>query len=168
VPFAGYASFQDCVKRNADKSDPSAYCGTIQRAVEKADAEDRRFHIAKIDEDRRLVFGWASVAVKKDGQRVIDSQGDLIAPEDLEDAAYSFVLHMGDANEMHEREAIGRPVESLVVTPEKLEKMGLPPDALPLGWWLGFHIGNDEAWNRVKKGELRALSIEGAAERVAA
>jgi Putative phage serine protease XkdF len=157
------------VKRNAEKDDPSAYCATIQRAVEKINrdwpANEDSFRIVKIDPERRFVFGWASVAIRKDGTTIVDSQGDVIDPRELEDAAYDFVLKLGDADEMHEAEPVGRLIESLVVTPEKLEKLGLPPDSLPQGLWLGFYITKDETWGRVKKGELRAFSIEGIAER---
>jgi ribosomal protein S27E len=34
APFAGYSSFEDCVKKNSDKRDPSAYCGKIKHQVE--------------------------------------------------------------------------------------------------------------------------------------
>lgn len=127
-----------------------------------------RFEVMKVDEDRRLVFGWASVAVTKDGQTVVDTQGDMIAPDVLEATAYRYVLEDGDANAMHGVDRIGRPVESFVVTAEKLKKMGLKSDALPLGWWLGVYVEDDTAWNQVKTGEFRAFSIEGTGVRTAA
>jgi hypothetical protein len=34
MPFAGYKDFAECVRKNADKKDPKAYCGTIQAATE--------------------------------------------------------------------------------------------------------------------------------------
>jgi hypothetical protein len=34
MPFAGYADFEECVRKNSDKSDPQAYCGKIKHAVE--------------------------------------------------------------------------------------------------------------------------------------
>jgi phage head maturation protease len=34
-PFAGYDSFQDCVKDNQDKRDPEAYCGEIKDKAEE-------------------------------------------------------------------------------------------------------------------------------------
>jgi len=129
---------------------------------------DQKFEIVKLDEDRRLVFGWASVAMRKDGSTVVDTQNDMIDPDTLELAAYRYVLEDGDANEMHGDDRIGRPVESFVVTPEKLQKMGLAPDALPLGWWLGIYVENDKAWGDVKTKKVRAFSIEGKAERVRA
>lgn len=33
-PFAGYSSFEDCVKQNQQASNPEAYCATIMRQVE--------------------------------------------------------------------------------------------------------------------------------------
>jgi len=37
MPFAGYKDFSDCEKKNKDKSDPSAYCGSIMRKVERGE-----------------------------------------------------------------------------------------------------------------------------------
>lgn len=34
APFAGYKDFHDCVKKNQDKRNPEAYCGTIKNQVE--------------------------------------------------------------------------------------------------------------------------------------
>lgn len=118
-------------------------------------------NISKIDEERRLVFGWANVAVRKDGNVVIDSQDDYIPPDELEAAAYEFNLTFRATGERHVGTAKGRLVESFMVTPEKLEKMGLAPDALPIGWWVGFKIDDDRAWEGVKKGEYNMFSIQG-------
>lgn len=38
MPFAGYDSWDDCLAKNADKDDPSAYCGSIKNKVEKSAA----------------------------------------------------------------------------------------------------------------------------------
>lgn len=35
MPFAGYKNFEDCVKKNAKKRNPKAYCAEIQRRAEK-------------------------------------------------------------------------------------------------------------------------------------
>lgn len=123
--------------------------------------------ICKIDAARQLVFGWASVAVRKDGETIEDLQGDLIDPADLEDAAYEFVLHFGEANAEHAGETVGQLVESLVVTKEKLQALGLPGDALPQGWWVGFYIPDEPTWERVAAGHYRMFSIEGTGMREA-
>jgi len=38
-PFAGYANFDDCVKKNQSKKDPEAYCASIMRKVEGKDSK---------------------------------------------------------------------------------------------------------------------------------
>ena len=49
-----------------------------------------RFKVQKVDEDKRLVFGWANVSVDVGGNEVVDLQEDMIDPETLEAAAYKF------------------------------------------------------------------------------
>lgn len=144
----------------------------VQRAGWKKDEETgkwvkvgKEFGIAKVDEFKQLVFGWASVAIRKDGEVVIDSQQDVIEPEELEMAAYAFNLQFRKTGEMHQGEAKGELVESFVVTPEKLEKMGLPKDALPVGWWVGFHIPDEEVFKKVVTGKYSMFSIQGRAVR---
>ena len=123
--------------------------------------------IAKIDEEQRIVFGWASVAKRADGTTIEDSQGDVIESADLEKAAYDFVLDFREANAMHSGPVTGRLVESFVSTPEKLEKMGIPAGVLPTGWWSGYKIEDDDAWAGVKSGRYKMFSIEGVGTRTA-
>jgi len=40
-PFAGYKDFDDCVRKNSDKSNPKAYCAEIMRKVEGKDMEEK-------------------------------------------------------------------------------------------------------------------------------
>lgn len=115
--------------------------------------------IEKIDLEQRVVFGWASVA------DIEDSQGDIISIDEIEKAAYSFALDFGESNTMHAGPATGRLVESFVTAPEKLAKMGVPEGTVKPGWWIGFKIDDDDAWQGVKSGRLKAFSIEGAGER---
>lgn len=124
--------------------------------------------IMKVDDDRRLVFGWASVSIAKDGTQVVDREGDMIDPRDLEDAAYAFVLDFGEANVNHAGPVVGRVVESFVSTPDKLKALGLAEDALPVGWWAGWFIEDDVAWQGVKDGTYKSFSIEGTAIQEAA
>jgi len=121
--------------------------------------------VLKVDAERQYVFGWASVAITKDGQQVEDLQGDVIDVEDLEEAAYAFTLEFGDTGAMHTGEAIGKMIESFIVTPDKLEAMGLAPDALPQGWWVGFHVNDAQVFGKIKKGDYQGFSIQGSAIR---
>jgi len=125
----------------------------------------RRTPIAKLDQERQIVFGYANVCVRCSGEAIVDSHEDTIAPEDLETAAYDFVLNFGKTGENHRGKAKGRLIESFFITPEKLQKMGLKKDALPQGWWIGFKIDDRRAWDRVKNGDHRMFSIQGKARR---
>ena len=119
--------------------------------------------IAKADNDNTpcRVFGWASIIVDQDGEPLTDRQGDVILLEDLEPAAYEFVLHFRNTGEMHQGGVKGKLIESFVVTPEKLKAMGLKDGALPLGWWIGFEITDPAAIKLVRSGKYKAFSIQG-------
>lgn len=126
----------------------------------------RKSRIAKLDNDRQIVFGWANVSVRCSGEQVTDHHNDLIDPDELENAAYNFVLSSnGETGEEHEGEAVGRLIESIFFTPDKLEAMGVAKNALPIGWWVGFHVEDPDAWQRVKTGKHRMFSIQGMARR---
>ena len=61
--------------------------------------------ISKLDDERRIAFGWAYVS-EDDGTPVVDHSGDFIdktALPALEDAAYDNVLHSREGDEMHEK-----------------------------------------------------------------
>ena len=78
--------------------------------------------IVKRDDDKFLVYGWASVANDKDGNPVVDSQGDIISIQELEKAAFGFVRFNGTGAAMHQVMGVGTVVESIVFTPEKFRR----------------------------------------------
>jgi len=122
----------------------------------------------KMDTDKRQVFGWASV-VEVNGQPVIDRQGDWITPDEIEKAAYEYVVKSRKGGDQHQRQGdvpfhASDLIESFVVTPEKIEKMGLPEDT-PVGWWVGFKVNNEDTWQKVKKGTATGFSIHGKGKR---
>lgn len=122
--------------------------------------------VAKVDRDKFLVFGWASVAVDAEGKAVVDSQGDIIDIADLEKAAYNFVLSDGYGSEMHTGKYVARLVESIVFTDEKIAALGLE-GTIQRGWWCGFKIHDAEVWQKVQMGEYTMFSIGGRATREA-
>ena len=142
-------------------------------SMAKADDTTRlTIPISKRDDDRRLVFGFAKFAEDPDnrGFLYVDKQQDIITPEDLEESAYQYVLTSRDAGEMHVTKGAASLVESFMVTPEKLEMMGLEPDAAPIGWWVGYKVhevekGQPDPWDKIKKGEYTGFSVEGMAVR---
>src|SRR3990167_10631885 len=112
--------------------------------------EIARGTFSKLDDERRLAFGWASV-VSEDGEALVDKQDDVVDMASLEDAVYGYVLDSRAAGEMHERTGVGRLVESVVMTAEKLDAMGIQSSRT--GRWIGFRVESDEVWKRVKSGE---------------
>lgn len=124
-----------------------------------------KFQVKKSNDDKRLAFGWASVAQEEDGGTLIDLSDDVIEPEVLENAAYNFVRFYREGGEMHERGGCAELVESVVFTPEKCKAMGIQEGTLPTGWWIGFYVTDDEVWEKVKSGEYPMFSIEGTAIR---
>lgn len=137
------------------------------------------FSIVKIDQHQRMVFGYASVAVTKGDRIITDLQGDRISPDELEKAAYDFVLHAREADEMHEGAPVGHLVESIVFTPEKLQALATDPATgkvneegleslrkmFPPRWWVGFKV-EPSAFAKVLSGEYQMFSIAGTADAV--
>ncbi len=125
----------------------------------------RLLTIRKADEERHIVFGWASIAQQPDGSVVQDYQGDIIDIDELEQAVYDYVIFYRDGGEMHERGGVAVLVESCVFTAEKMQALGIPEGMLPYGWWIGLKVLDDSVWDKVKNGTYRMFSIEGEAVR---
>lgn len=121
--------------------------------------------VQKADEERHMVFGWASIARQADGSIVKDYQGDVIDVEELENAVYEYVILYRDGGEMHERGGVAVLIESVVFTAAKMQAMGIPEGTLPYGWWIGLKVTDDDVWKKVKDGTYRMFSIEGEAVR---
>jgi hypothetical protein len=127
---------------------------------------------SKFDDAKHLAFGWASVT-KVDGVPVVDKQDDYIELDDLEEAAYNYVRGNRTGGNMHKRAVddsvhkVSDMVESMVFTPEKIEKMGLPA-TFPHGWWVGYKFHDPETWEMIRKRERVGFSIHGRGIRKAA
>ena len=137
-----------------------------QETIEKTE-ESQQFDIFKTDEDKRLVFGWANIAITADGEQLEDLQRDIIDPEELERAVYQYVLNFRDGGEEHipSMRKKASLVESVMFTKEKMQAMGIPEGIVPEGWWIGFYVKDDDAWERIKNGTYKMFSIEGTAVR---
>lgn len=104
----------------------------------------------------------------------VDTQGDVISMDEVERAAYDFVMDSREAEDMHSRSqtgaaAVGTLVESVVFTDEKLLKMGIPEELhslFPRGWWVGFKVTPEE-FALVQGGSRTMFSIAGRGKRTA-
>ena len=138
----------------------------IEKPPAAQDVVKSRFKIEKSDDEKMTAFGWASVAVRADGEQIEDWQEDIIDPEELEKAAYEFVRLYREGGEMHERGGVAELVESIVFTKEKQRLIGIPEGTLPEGWWIGFKVLDPAVWEKVRDGTYSMFSIEGEANRV--
>ena len=143
--------------------------GSPRPLVAKSFAAD--VSISKLVPDKKQVFGWAQVA-QWQGVEVDDRQGDVVSIEELEKAAYDYVLDARVGGDQHARIAksdtaprqTATLIESMVFTPEKIEKMGLPGD-FPQAWWIGMQVTDDNTWELIKSGERTGLSVHGTGRR---
>jgi len=123
--------------------------------------------VAKLDDEKQLVFGWASV-VEENGEPVTDLQGDQIDESEMEKMAYSFVVDSRVGGVMHKRDGerpiqVAKLVESIAFTKDKQEALGV--DLGKVGWWVGFKVTDDEVWDKIKKGNYSGFSIHGRGRR---
>lgn len=118
--------------------------------------------VLKVDEDRRIVWGWASVS-KEDGEYVVDHHDDIIEPEVMAKAADDFMLDVRMAKAMHDGEGIGEVIHSLPLTEELGKALGI--QCKREGWIIAMKIHDDDTWEKVKSGEFKAFSIGGMANR---
>ena len=156
--------FQNTMGARAAEAD--APIGFDETPPDPQEVVKSRFKISKSDDKKMLAFGWASIAVRADGEQIEDWQEDIIDPEELEKAAYEFVRLYREGGEMHERGGVAELVESVVFTKEKQRLIGIPEGTLPVGWWIGFKVLDPAVWEKVRDGTYSMFSIEGEAERI--
>jgi hypothetical protein len=110
--------------------------------------------ISKTEEEKRIVKG---IVYKPN---VLDSQGDWMAPEDIEKSAHSFMKNMRIKNvdTKHTLETVDAFVcESYITKADD-------PDGYPEGSWVvAMKIEDETLWEDVKKGEYEAFSMWGQA-----
>lgn len=153
------------------EEEPSESQGLLERAIsaiietvmaEKSihkSFEETKF--LKVDDEQRIVYGWASV-VTEDGEPVVDTQGDIIAPAEMEKMANDFMEDVRMAKAMHDGDGIGEVIHSLPLTAELAKALGIESDLE--GWIIGMKIHDDDAWAKIKSGEYAGFSIGGKAD----
>jgi hypothetical protein len=117
--------------------------------------------LAKSDE-QRMVWGWASVSTV-DGVLYTDVQGDQVTTAEIQKAAHAFMQECRVGKVMHAGRKKGYVADSIVFTKALQDALGI--DLGMEGWFVGYKVEDDETWERVKKGELRAFSIGGLGNR---
>jgi hypothetical protein len=135
-PFAGFKNFAECVKKNQDKDDPEAYCGSIKAKAEKKDIFKTVLENIKGEIDVVLTkFDNVEELKRGEGETIID---ESMSDEDLSGLlAFYRITEANWDDFLHETQAILR---SLWTEREKYYKDGDPakmaggekPDADPV------------------------------------
>ncbi|GGF22798.1 hypothetical protein GCM10011611_31060 [Aliidongia dinghuensis] len=94
--------------------------------------------LQKIDEEQRMVYGYAST-------EALDSQGEIIKREAIEAALPGF-MRFGNIREMHQPSAVGKAKGATI------DDKGL---------YLAAKIVDDDAWAKVKEGVYSGFSVAG-------
>lgn len=139
---------------------------TTEKPVDEEVYVDIGFELYKAKDSEQLVSGWASVSVNADGSVPLDWQDDIIAPDTLEKAAINFMLDYRESGVMHKGSAVGTVVESIVLTKEKQEALGIPENSVPQGWFITVKVHDSEVFAKVKDGTYKMFSIQGTCRRV--
>ena len=74
MPFAGYKDFDECVKKNQDKSDPKAYCGAIKAKAENSDTGEDK--MADMESKVTRMFNLSDQGLSFVGQDKFVAYGD--------------------------------------------------------------------------------------------
>ena len=117
--------------------------------------------------ESHYLTGWASVAADADGIPVVDSQDHVIAIDELQKSARSFMRDFRASGDMHEGAPDSDVVESFVFHPEVKKALGIPDGTLPDGWLVTVEVSAAE-FEKTVDGSRLMFSIEGEAQGVPA
>ena len=172
---AGLLEPEEIEEEEYEDNEDESGTGLLERAIsaileavtdmEKADmTEDvtKTTDILKVDTERRIVWGWASVCTMK-GETVTDLQGDRIAPAQMEKMADRFMRSARAAKAMHYGDDVGEVIHSFPMTKELADAFGIQSERE--GWITGTYVKSDEEWDKVRNGTYKGLSIGGRARR---
>jgi len=98
--------------------------------------------IDKVDEETRMVYGYASTTA-------LDAQGDRISLEAMRGSLPDY-MRFGNIREMHQPSAVGKAISAVVDE---------------TGMYIGAHVVDDVAWKKVKAKVYNGFSIKGSGKR---
>jgi cation transport regulator ChaB len=114
--------------------------------------------IIKMDDEQRVVWGWASVATEN-GDAVFDVHGDHIPMTELTKASIDFMENVRVGKSLHQGAQTSSVIGCLPLSQELAKALGI--ETTREGLIMGFRVQDDATWGLIKSGELPALSIGG-------
>ena len=136
---------------------PDGGIHAILKFVMDSDAQySSSVKILKMDDEQRVVWGWASVATEN-GTPVFDSHGDHIPMSELTKASIDFMENIRVGKSLHHGDQVSAVIGCLPLSQELAKALGIQSDRE--GLIMGFRVHDDQTWNLIKSGDLPALSI---------
>ena len=119
-----------------------------------------------IDEEKRIVVGYALIPDKRIYRRVEDKEFNIFFTAEtvkLASEMYMKQLNLNNVTVEHEKKVsdIGI-IESWITEDKKFDKINLyGVEPIVGGWAIMMKVNNDEEWAKVKDGQYTGFSIEG-------
>lgn len=119
-------------------------------------------NVIKVDNDRRLVFGWAQVCTKND-QDYFDTDNQHI-PETVTLDAWSDFMRNGRVNKaMHAGDQVGEVAFAFPAYDEIFKSLGLTLGDQS-GIIVGVYVQSDDVLAKYHRGEYKGFSVGGKAD----
>jgi len=130
----------------------------IYKSADKEPLYDNIVKIAKVDEEKGLVYGIVYEVEKE------DAQGDLASAIEIEKAAHNFLKSLNNRNVDTQHNFKG---EGACVVESWIVRKGdeIFPDATPGAWAVTIELEKEELKKAVKNGDYTGLSMAGTAIR---
>jgi len=124
---------------------------------------DRKF--SKVDEYKRIVYGEVYIPYNPEDPTTVDTQGDYMLAEDIEEMAHDFLMNaiLNQSRDMDtQHDFIGGkavPVESFIVRPGD-------PDFYVGAWVIAAKILDERVWEDILAGNFTGYSLAGFGQEV--
>ncbi len=132
---------------------------TAPNGTDSIEKVEKRFEIMKADASKRIVIGAVYVPYDENDPSTVDTHGHAASAEDIEKAAYGFMLDMknNQIDKQHNhRPDYGNVVESYIAkAQDPLFKEGT--------WVLGVKVTCEKTWAAIQAGDITGFSLGGSA-----
>lgn len=147
---------------NQDGIDESrAFAGAWAQAKKAPKVKKNlRVDILKINEEQRIIYGWAYVCTE-DGEISYDHSGEWMKPQTLEKALAEYMKKYRVGKTNHAGDKSAETVFAFPITKEISTALGIQSGRE--GAIVGQYIPDDNDWKDVKSGKYPAFSIGGRA-----
>lgn len=170
-------SLEQCrefVQKNAEVDDPQALYTWIHHRItgkwpdvdmaaeknKKLDGPELTGPIVFKDSKKRIAYGAVLVPGEPDHDQKYGEK--ILTAEEIERVAHEFMENYGNIDLLHSLNNVAKPVENYLLPMEMNVEISDKEMTLPKGTWiLASKIGDDDAWDKVEKGELAGYSVMG-------